>query len=61
MGSSTSANQDWTIEDLGTGYYKVVDRANGKCLDTGGGTADGAQSSFGVGEQHNQQWQFVTP
>jgi len=31
-------------------------------LDTGGGTADGAQMQFwSSGSSNNQQWQFVTP
>jgi arabinan endo-1,5-alpha-L-arabinosidase len=61
-GNSSSLNQQWTISDLGTGYFKVINRANGKCLDTGGGTGNGTVMQFwGSGSSNNQQWQFVAP
>lgn len=58
--NSSSWNQQWTIQDLGTGYYRIVNRANGKALDTGGRTATGSDLQFwGVGSSWNQQWTFI--
>ncbi len=55
-----SYNQQWTIQDLGTGYYRIVNRANGKALDTGGLTATGSDLQFWyVNGSINQQWSFV--
>ena len=40
-------------------YFKVTNRANGKCLDTGGATADGSVMQFWTsGGSNNQQWTF---
>jgi hypothetical protein len=40
-------------------YYKVVNRANGKALDTGGQTADGtAVQMWFDNTSNNQQWTF---
>ena len=66
-GNSASYNQQWTIESLGGGYYRIVNRANGKALDTGGFTGDttaanqGYMEFWGSGASYNQQWQFVAP
>ena len=65
---SASTNQQWTIESLGGGYYKVINRANGLALDSGGWTANtdtvngqGYMEFWGSGSSFNQQWQFVAP
>ena len=56
--NSPSANQQWTITVVG-GFYKVINRTNGKCLDTGGSTADGAAMQFWTsGSSSNQQRTF---
>jgi endoglucanase len=66
--NSSSYNQQWTIQSLGGGYYKIVNRANGLCLDSGGWTANtdvtnrlGYVEFWGSGSSYNQQWQFVAP
>lgn len=61
--NSTSYNQQWSIVSVGGGYYKIINRANGLCLDTGGATGNGdADMEFwGSGGTYNQQWQFVAP
>ena len=63
-----SYNQQWTLQALGGGYFKIINRANGKCLDTGGWTANtdvanglGYMEFWGSGGSFNQQWQFVAP
>jgi hypothetical protein len=54
--SSSSYNQQWTITAVGS-YYKIINRTNGKCLDTGGGTTDGSIMQFwGSGSSSNQLW-----
>jgi hypothetical protein len=41
-------------------YYKLVNRTNGKCLDTGGGNTNGAIMQFyGNNTSNNQQWSIV--
>lgn len=64
--SSTSNNQQWTIQSVGGGYYKILNRANGKCLDTGGAAGGAAGNGlimefWGSGTSYNQHWQFVAP
>ena len=51
--NGSSPNQQWTVVPTGS-YYKVINRANGKALDTGGQTADGARHADVV-RQHEQQ------
>ena len=65
---SSSYNQQWTIQSLGGGYYKIINRANGLCLDSGGWTANtdtvnrlGYVEFWGSGGSYNQQWQFIAP
>ena len=59
---SASNNQQWTIQDAGGGYFRVINRGNGLCLDTGGATTDGATMQFWAsGSSFNQQWQFTAP
>ena len=57
--ASTSTNQQWSVVALGNGYYKIVNIANGYCLDTGGLNADQTPVQFwGTGGSNNQQWAF---
>jgi hypothetical protein len=56
----SSYNQHWTLTSVGSGYYKVINRATGKCLDSGGLTANGsALQQWSSGSSYNQQWLFV--
>jgi arabinan endo-1,5-alpha-L-arabinosidase len=58
---SSSNNQQWTISATGS-FYKVINRANGKALDTGAQNTDGAVMQFwSSGTSQNQQWSFVAP
>ncbi len=65
--NSSSQNQQWTIQSLGGGYYRIVNRANGLALDSGGftGNTSAATPSYiefwDVSTTTNQQWQFVAP
>jgi mannan endo-1,4-beta-mannosidase len=62
--NSSSFNQQWTVQPVSgsPGYFRIINRANGKALDTGGAGQDGAIMEFwGVGSTFNQQWQFVAP
>jgi hypothetical protein len=60
--NSGSSNQRWVIEDLGTGYYKIRNAANGLYLDNFGSTANGATNKFWASSgSWNQQWAFVAP
>ena len=55
-GNSASPNQQWTIVAVGA-YYKVINRANGKCIYTGGSGTNGAAMQFWTsGSSFNQQW-----
>ena len=53
--------QTWSLQDAGSGYFRVISRNSGKCLDVNGAsTADGAQIiQWGCGSGTNQQWQLV--
>jgi len=43
-----------------SGYFKLVNRASGMCLDTGGQTSNGATMQlWASGTSYNQQWRFV--
>jgi hypothetical protein len=59
--SSATNSQQWTITQVGsTGYYKIINRSTGKCLDTGGLTASGsALQQWSSGSSYNQQWTLV--
>lgn len=60
--SSTSFNQQWTLTSVGSGFFTITNRANGKNLDTGGATADASIMKFFTGSTSlTQQWQFVAP
>jgi len=52
-------NQQWRVQDLGTGYVNVIARHSNKCLDvSGASTADGAQiQQWTCTGGTNQQWQ----
>ena len=45
---STSFNQQWTIQAVSEspGWFRLINRANGKALDTGGATNDGGVMEF---------------
>ena len=51
-------NQRYTVQDLGTGYVRLVARHSGKCLDVNGAsTADGAGGiQWSCNGATNQQW-----
>jgi len=55
----TGTNQQWQIQDLGTGYIRLAARHSGKCLDIqNAATTDGAQAiQWTCGTAANQQWQ----
>jgi hypothetical protein len=58
--SSGSTNQQWTIVPTDSGYYKIINRATGKAVDTGGNTAEGSNvESWSQGSSYNQQWKFL--
>ncbi len=52
-------NQQWRIQDLGTGFVQLVARHSNKCLDVlNAATTDGAQLvQWTCGTGTNQQWQ----
>jgi len=53
-----SANQQWTAQALGNGYYRLVAKHSGKCLNVNGAsTADGAAVvQYTCGGAANEQW-----
>ncbi|MFW6353269.1 MAG: RICIN domain-containing protein [Verrucomicrobiota bacterium] len=47
---------------LGCLHHRLVNRANGKALDTGGQNSNGSLvQQWYVNASHNQQWEFVAP
>ena len=60
--ASSSANQQWTLTPTSGGYFKVINRGNGKSLDSAGSTADRAVMVFWTNNPSpNQEWRFVAP
>lgn len=55
------SNQKWIINDVGNGYYDIVNVNSGKCLDvTNSSTANGAVvQQWGYAGGTNQQWQII--
>lgn len=56
---SGGTNQQWTLRNLGNGYYHVIARHSGKCLNVAGAsTADGAWAIQYAcdGTSTNEQW-----
>ncbi|MFG3340835.1 RICIN domain-containing protein [Glycomyces sp. NPDC048151] len=53
------ANQEWSFQSLGNGYYRIAVGHSGKCLDvTGASTADAARVvQWTCGNGLNQQWE----
>ncbi|MFF7264192.1 RICIN domain-containing protein [Streptomyces sp. NPDC008159] len=53
-------NQQWRLQDAGSGYVRVLAQHSGKCLDVAGSsTADGAfVNQYRCTTGTNQQWQF---
>ena len=53
--------QQWQFVDKGSGYFNIVNRNSGKCLDVNGAsTADGANIiQWTCNGGNNQQWQWV--
>ena len=57
--SADSANQKWNIIEVGGGWYKIQNQANGLCLDNYGSTTNGDNIRFyASGSSYNQQWWF---
>jgi hypothetical protein len=57
---SSHPNQEWTIVQTDSGYYKIINRATGKCVDTGGATGDGDNvENWNNNASYNQQWKFL--
>lgn len=56
---TTGTNQQWRFQDLGGGYYNLIARHSGKCLDVANvSTADGARLiQWSCGSGANQQFQ----
>jgi hypothetical protein len=56
-----AASQLWSFQDVGSGYYHVINRASGKCLDVNGqSTEDGASViQYPCGTGQNQQWKMA--
>jgi len=60
--ASGNINQKWTIVDLGNGYFKLKNQANGLFLDNLGSTVNGDNMKFWQDStSFNQQWAFVVP
>jgi pectinesterase len=57
-----ATNQQFTINDVGNGYYDIVNVNSGKCLDvTNSSTANGAiVQQWGYAGGTNQQWQIIS-
>lgn len=58
---SSNQNQAWTLNSVGNGYYQLVNKTSGKCLDnTGGSSADGnhLQEYSCIANNVNQAWSF---
>jgi mannan endo-1,4-beta-mannosidase len=57
-----AANQQWRIENIGDGYYRLINRHSGKALDVAGGAGmldDGANvQQWTPNGQTNQHWRF---
>jgi hypothetical protein len=60
-GNNGNLNQQWHFQDAGDGYFRIVSRDNGKCLDVASGsTADGTRVllyTCGTGDNQEFQWQ----
>ena len=56
---TTGTNKQWRFQDLGGGYYNLIARHSGKCLDVANvSTADGARLiQWSCGSGANQQFQ----
>ena len=56
---TTGTNQQWLFQDQGNGYFRLVARHSGKCLDVkDASTADGARLiQWPCGTGTNQQFQ----
>jgi hypothetical protein len=55
--SSGSWNQRWALEVTDSGYYKLINKETGMCVDTGGLTGNGVGvQQWGSGSSYNQQW-----
>ncbi len=53
-------NQRWHVIDTGGGWYKIVNQADGKVLDSGGQTADGSNVKLWSDvSSPNLRWQIV--
>ena len=55
--NGSSPNQQWSIVRVGS-FYKVVNRANGKCVDTGSNVDGASMQHWYNGVSFNQQWTF---
>ena len=53
--------QQWAIQDAGDGYFKIISKATGKCLDVEGfQTANSTYiSQYPFSNTDNQKWSFV--
>ncbi len=56
-------NQQWQVQDAGSGYVRLVARHSGRCLDViSASTSDGARlAQYGCNGGANQQWLWRTP
>ena len=56
-----NAWQQWQFQDAGSGYWRIISRNSGKCLDVvSASTADGAELvQYTCGTGTNQQFQMV--
>ena len=61
----TGANQQWALENTDSGYFRLIARHSGKCLDVNGGvgaTDDGVNiDQWTCGFDYNQQFTFIYP
>jgi mannan endo-1,4-beta-mannosidase len=58
---SGNVNQEWTLVDVGSGYFNLICQKSGKALDNSGSTADGTNMKQWTtqGGNINQYWRFV--
>lgn len=61
MSADGGTNQKWWSDDVGGGYYNIVNRNSGKCLDVfGASTTDGTKVvQWACNGGSSQQWQWV--